>query len=258
MVLQGEDLKARSYVGHKASLGTLRERIVANLIRHETPGRFRVETGFVHNQKTGIASKQCDLLIHNPSDYPPLYRWDDFVVVQEISAQAVIEVKSELDSKGFEALMDVHRSICILRPIPVFGYGLAGVRFQTFLQYLSDEIVGNKLGLPSDRRVANLPHGIVVQQGHYLGFRPSWVTEGARWTYFAINLEAADHKEWSNDGIETGIFLNIFRAMLDSNGVMDLRFAATWFNEIPVAARGKVWIDSDGKTHEGRFPTGEG
>src|SRR5436309_2238149 len=101
MVLHGEILKASSYVPHAGSLGVLREKMVRNFIRHETPERFRVETGLVRNHDKGETSRQCDLLIHEPVLTAPLYRWEDFVVVHHHAARAVVEVKSDLDKRGF-------------------------------------------------------------------------------------------------------------------------------------------------------------
>src|SRR5262245_834696 len=101
MVLQGESMRAGCYVSHNASLGGLRERIVSRFIRDETPSRFHVETGLIHNLKTETTSRQCDILVHESANRAPLYRWEDFVVVPSQEARAVVEVKTTLNESGF-------------------------------------------------------------------------------------------------------------------------------------------------------------
>ena len=106
MVLKGESQKAETYVTHGTSLGTLREKMVGKLIRDETPERFRVETGLIRDQDKDCTSRQCDLLIHEPVDEAPLYRFDDFVIVNSSAARAVIEVKSNLTGTDFGSLLE--------------------------------------------------------------------------------------------------------------------------------------------------------
>jgi hypothetical protein len=108
MVLQGESLKASCYVTHGTSPGVLREKMVSSFVRHETPDRFRVESGLVRNHDRNCTSRQCDLLVHEPGSAAPLYRWEDFVVVHDTAARAIVEVKSEIDQAHFQQLLDVH------------------------------------------------------------------------------------------------------------------------------------------------------
>lgn len=155
LVLRGESMKARAYVTHGSSIGTIRERIVGNFIRHDTPERFRVETGIIRNNEEGDHfSRQCDLLIHEPGILQPIYRYDDFVVVRASEARAVVEVKSQLDKAGFEAFLDVHASVVVLEflktgpirsRIPTFGYGLEGSSLTTVADYLKDALAQDRL-----------------------------------------------------------------------------------------------------------------
>ena len=177
MVLQGESLRAGCYVNHNASLGGLREKIVRRFIRDQTPGRFQVETGLIHNTESGETSRQCDILIHESANHAPLYRWEDFVVVQRREATAVVEVKTTLDEKGFGDLLNIQRSlVSVMGPpsnhIPTFGFALEGVSFSSFVGYLQVAVQNNALNEEGDNRAFNWPVCVMVQDKHYLGVRP--------------------------------------------------------------------------------------
>jgi len=182
MVLQGESMKAASYVSHGTSLGTLREKIVRDFIRHETPDRLRVETGFIRNHATNDISRQCDLLIHEPWEMPPQYRFDDFVIVHPPTARAVIEVKSDLDGDDFLDLLKVHASVTELAlkstsrlVIPTFGFGLEGVTFESLTCYLQQAVISDRLGCKAARLPlsVNWPDCIAIQARNLIGVRPN-------------------------------------------------------------------------------------
>ncbi|MEQ1903460.1 MAG: DUF6602 domain-containing protein [Pirellulaceae bacterium] len=99
---------------HYPSLGRYKERLLAQYIRDYIPQRFSVGTGFVlfphedtdpsgghenHdplNQSTFSISNQCDILVYDSNQIPPVFRDDDFVVVRPESLRAIIEVKGAL------------------------------------------------------------------------------------------------------------------------------------------------------------------
>jgi hypothetical protein len=140
--LDAESRKAAVYVSHRASLGAAREAILRKLITAETPGPFKVKTGLIREQeveKEPRVSRQCDLLIYNPHSDPPLYRMEDFVVVDRRVASAVIEVKSNLENKEFTEIIQVWKAARWCR-IPVFGFAYEGIQFSTFLEYLRKAI----------------------------------------------------------------------------------------------------------------------
>ena len=188
---------------------------------------------------------------------PPLYQWEDFVVVHREAAQAVIEVKTNLDKDGFRGVADVHQSIVPLDGfglLPVFGYGIEGSSFETFLEYVRDEIQTNRLRATENRKVANLPFFTVVQSRHYFGFRPLIVGEAQPMNFLAINLEATGRVE-EMDGVETGIFFDMLKIALN-NKDFDLRYALGIYNCLPIDEKAKFWVDTNGVRHTGNITQG--
>ena len=260
MVLQGESLKASCYVTHGASLGTLREKMVSNFVRHETPERFRVGTGLVRSHDRNVTSRQCDLLIYESDSVAPLYRWDDFVIVHDTAARAVIEVKSEMDQRNFDKLLDVHISLIDIELrsgggvfIPTFGYGLCGVAFETFLTYLKNALTSNRLNVADNQRQLNLPLCITVQKHNYLGIRPLRSTPGNPDAFCVVDFsKATDQKAQPVDGIETGFFLHFYTEVLRSRTLaIEDTMLYQWFNNLPVGNDGKAWVTPDGVIHPG-------
>ncbi|WP_124775608.1 DUF6602 domain-containing protein [Micromonospora inaquosa] len=119
--LLGESLTARVELlerllrgSHYPSLGQYKERVLAETIRGYLPTSVQVGTGFVlfpHNNSSNLAkseffdplnqsaysiSRQCDVLVYDVSQIPPVFRDGDFVVVRPEAVRAVIEVKGSL------------------------------------------------------------------------------------------------------------------------------------------------------------------
>ena len=263
MVLQGESLKAGCYVGHSGSLGTLREKMVSSFVRHETPERYRVETGLVRDHAHQLASRQCDLLVHEPHDAAPLYRWEDFVVVHASAARAVIEVKSNFDQSHFHQFLDIHTSVEQLNRhgngkvfIPTFGYGLDGVTFDTFAGYIQGAVNDNRLQVPEFQKHLNWPVCVAVQAKNYVGIRSLRIVTSQLIAFCLVNLaELEDPQVADPNGVETGIFLDIY-AEIVARGREPLADATLyeWFNKLPVRQAGKVWVTEDGAIHTGNIP----
>ncbi len=271
MVLRGESMKASSYVTHGPSLGVLREKMVASFVRHATPERYAVDSGLVHHHQDGSASRQCDLLVHEPAITAPLYQWEDFVVVRHTAARAVLEVKSNLQKKGFKELLDVHESLMRIEKascpdafIPTFAYALEGVRFRTFLKYVQKGIAENPLGFDEPMRCFNLPVCVAVQAKSYVGVRATICAAGMPIHYCAVNLSVeGDDADEPPSGLETGYFLEIYTAALDdkrdtgvlvhTRGIHPSRLYS-WFNDLEVAANRKFWITADGTINKGKIP----
>lgn len=116
------DLLAQIIQGaHYPSLGTYKERILAETIRNYLPRSLEVGTGFVlfpheedapHeyfdplNQSAFTISKQCDILVYDADVYPPVFRDKDFVVLRPEAVKAVIEVKGSLNISEVNGIID--------------------------------------------------------------------------------------------------------------------------------------------------------
>jgi hypothetical protein len=225
MVLKGESLKAGRCVTHNASLGGLRERMVARFVRDATPGRLRVESGLIHSARQALTSRQCDLLVHAASTYATLYRGEDFVIIEPDAAEAVIEVKTTLDQAAFDEVREIQSSISVLKSsrgcTPVFCYALEGVTFETFLGYISS-------ALRETGAILAVPNFMVVQARHYFAVRPvNQPPDGFR--VYAVNLAA----DLDVDGLETGVFLEFYRQTMHSrHDAFQGRSLSEWFGRI--------------------------
>lgn len=100
---------------HYPSLGRYKERLLSQYIRDYIPQRFSIGTGFVlfphddpdppgglgnHdplNKSAFSVSHQCDIIVYDSNQIPPVFRDDDFVVVRPESVRAIIEVKGALN-----------------------------------------------------------------------------------------------------------------------------------------------------------------
>jgi hypothetical protein len=258
MVLQGENLKASSYVNHNSSLGLLREKMVASFVRHETPTRFAVDTGLIRDHQSGQTSRQCDLLVHEQTALAPLYRWEDFVVVHARAARAVVEVKTDLDKRCFEELLDLTASVVrvgaassAMAPIPVFGYSLSGSSFETFVEYLVEGMATNRTAAGPDERVVNLPVVIAVQDKTYLAIRPTALAQGMPFCVCAVNLSATGGRDDKPTiAHETGLFLQFYAHVLrEEFNRIHAAELYPWFNKLQLPGTCKIWISPDGKQH---------
>ena len=272
-VLQGESQKAATYVTHGTSLGTLREKMVGNFIRHETPERFKVETGLIRSQIKQITSRQCDILVHEPWDEAPLYRYEDFVIVNASASRAVIEVKSNFTKEHFASMLKINASVKIFELIsggksrtPVLAYGLEGPTGETLAEYLTEDLSSQRFqeeGLEGSDvpKHLNWPDCIAIQRRNIIGFRPSYSFPNRaqeNWPYCFCILDltkAAQEPKPPADGIETGIFINLY----DINIRNEIEKLTTdtlyrWFNEMPLLDEGKIWIHPDGTINHGNIP----
>jgi hypothetical protein len=262
LVLKGESEKARCYVDHNASLGVLREKIVARFIRNETPERYRVETGQIRRgDHEPCNSRQIDLLVYDATDEPPLYRWEDFVVVRDTVAKAAIEVKTRLNLARFRELVAMHASVRkvnrrVAGSIPTFGYALRGVNFETFIGYLSDEIKRNRIAIDDPKfgtadSYQNLPACIVVQDRNYIAVTPC-LTFGGPWYSGVVKYPRSKFP----NGTETGMFIDLYSGLIRpgfgvSLGPMEV---VGWFNRQDVPSEFKAYVDMNGDVQHGNMP----
>jgi hypothetical protein len=93
--------RVRNLINHWGEDGRYKEAILKSVIKRYLPEKFRIATGFVVRQSEikdeHIHSKQIDLLIYD-TNFPVLFKEDDFVIVTSDSVLAIIEVKSNLQN----------------------------------------------------------------------------------------------------------------------------------------------------------------
>jgi hypothetical protein len=94
--------------------GTLCEILLRNVIRQSLPSSFSADKGFIYGRdlsaKSPTHSPEIDILIHDSHHYRPIFRMEDFVVVQAEAVRGVIQVKRMLDAgklaKGLTNVLD--------------------------------------------------------------------------------------------------------------------------------------------------------
>jgi hypothetical protein len=109
---------------HYPSLGTYKERLLADTVRKFLPQTVSVGTGFVlfpcedkappaegryfdsSNQSAFDVSRQCDIIVYDGLNYSPVFQDMDFVVLRPESVKAVIEVKSRAAKAEVESALE--------------------------------------------------------------------------------------------------------------------------------------------------------
>lgn len=110
---------------HDPSLGNYKERLLKTVIADFIPKRYEVGTGFVlfptqqlqevsealartaEVQATHEVSKQLDIIVYDSSNFPVVFRDEDFVVVRPEAVNAIIEVKGSLDQPSTTSVVDL-------------------------------------------------------------------------------------------------------------------------------------------------------
>jgi hypothetical protein len=108
------DFEASGAAQHHGSKGTIREAYLLDYLRKYLPRAVKAEHSGEAVTVDGEVSRQCDIMILDPST-PPFWNEEDYRVVPIECVQGVIEVKSFLDSA---ALRDAWAKIAIIKRLP--------------------------------------------------------------------------------------------------------------------------------------------
>lgn len=85
---------------HWGEDGRYKEIILMKLLQERLPKNVLLGTGFVMGRNNQLSS-QIDIIIYE-DNIPPLFQYDDFVIVNRHSVLGIIEVKSNIDSAVFK------------------------------------------------------------------------------------------------------------------------------------------------------------
>lgn len=109
---------------HELSVGEYKESLLKSCLSNFLPKRYSVGTGFIVfvedrpiqsadtsnmdlvNLKSHSTSHQLDVVIYDDTDYAPLLKDDDFVILRPESVKSIIEVKGFLDNKSVESCIE--------------------------------------------------------------------------------------------------------------------------------------------------------
>jgi hypothetical protein len=102
---------------HHTHTGTLCEALLRDVLRKNLLPWMNVDKGFVygridHKEPKGHGP-EIDILIHDGQRYRPLFRLDDFVIVQPESVIGMIQVKKTLATSGENPLQKAIKNIAL-------------------------------------------------------------------------------------------------------------------------------------------------
>lgn len=196
---------------HNLSIGLFAEQLIRDSLREMLPKKYEVAHGFILNEKQ--ISHECDVIIYNSQDYAPIFRWNDFVVIEASAVHSVIEVKTSIRRPSFEKVLADYRLLYELgvgqKHLVVFG----NCHIQTIEAYLYPEVSKNKHISDSDILVGDnsifkydynnyyeLPDTILSIEGNYCLCRELYDDPrmGECLGYLAYFIEDEENKQISS------------------------------------------------------------
>jgi hypothetical protein len=246
--IDAEDQKATIFVAQNDSLGVAREAILRDLLVKQTPEPYRVSTGFIYlPNPEPWSSKQCDVLVYDPTVSQPYYAIGGFSVVPRRAAKLVIEVKTNLELETFRETLDVWKTTYWL-PIPTLGFAYEGVTFKTFLTYVGGALKDDEQGIPEciavhrqNYLVVRSPYRLAPDQAAPRRHRPAKY-------HLAVDFTAAGGRE----GQASAAFLDFYHRLLRND--LYESYLPTWFNELGLPDEALVRITDDGNMSYGPIP----
>jgi hypothetical protein len=255
--IDAENEKVSQFINHPTGLGTAREAILRHFMITHLPEPFEIGTGFVSviQSKVGSSeppnqwvSMQCDLLVHNPQIARPYYGIENLVVVPRCAAQAVVEVKSQLDDAALSHMNELWENLHWL-PVNVLGFAYDGWEFDTFVAKLAEEIRTRKYGVPDC---------IAVHSKNYLfvrtGYRLAKTSDRHHPAKYQVAVDFG--KNHASAGLASGSFLDTFLRQLPTQQrdvILDA-YLRLWFNQLQLPADAKRVISDDGTVSSGLLP----
>ncbi len=108
---------------HNLSIGLFAEQLIRDCLREILPKKYEVAHGFILNEK--LISHECDVIIYNSQDYAPIFKWNDFVVIEASAVHSVVEVKTSIRRPSFEKVLADFRLLyqldIVQKHLVVFG-----------------------------------------------------------------------------------------------------------------------------------------
>ena len=93
------------FKAHAPSIGSGHEVLLRTFLAQYLPKFVSVGHGFIRNHD-GVLSAETDLLVYDSAFYAPLYRIEDFVIVQPESVVAAVEIKTTVTKRDFYKALD--------------------------------------------------------------------------------------------------------------------------------------------------------
>lgn len=169
--------RVRTFVSHNLTSGTANEAILRSFLASISSGNFGVTEGFICNPLKSLASRQCDILVHD-TRFPLVYSESGVTIVWPEAAQMVIEVKTTMNrrdvGKAVENIVAAKKTEHpnVRRLIGVI-FAFNGPSAKSVLKLLREYECD-----PRDRPVAVIlfDQGMIIQQA-YFGGAPRYGSE---------------------------------------------------------------------------------
>jgi hypothetical protein len=243
--IDAEETKARFFIHHNDGIGAAREAILRDWLVKHTPEPYRICTGFIYQLAREFwTSRQCDVLLYDPTVAQPDYAISGLAVVHRVAARLVIEVKTTLKEETFRQALDIHDSVGWL-PVPTLCFAYDGVTFKTFLDYLATAIRTSVHGVP-DCIAVHKRNYLFVRSGYLLAERTDIPKRRRPAKYqFAV--------DFGNEGIAAATFLNFYLSLL-KKGRFSEDEVRTWLCALDLPEDAMVRISDDGEVEHGPAP----
>jgi hypothetical protein len=245
--IDAEDRKASLFIKHSASVGTAREAILREVLVKQTPEPFRVGTGFVYQPTPEPwSSKQCDLLVYDPTVAQPYYSIGGIVVLHRDATRLAIEVKTEMNRSAFDDALKLVESVWWL-PVPTLCFAYDGVTFETFKDYLVSAIRESPVGVP-DCIGVHRQNYIFVRSGYHLARRPDAPGRHRPAEFHLLVNFGVNAKD---DGRASASFLGFYDSFVRRQPLFQLPH---WFNGLGLADEALIRFTDDGEVQHGPIP----
>jgi hypothetical protein len=247
--IDAEDAKATLFIKHKPSIGTAREEILKDFLRRNTPEPYRVRSGFIHRPQVqtlnDYCSPQLDVVVYDASNAQPDYEIGQLVVVPGGSfgsAVSIVEVKTYLDNQQFNSILEAWEHVTWLQ-VPTFGYAFDGVQFSTFVDYITNAIKQQPLGIPDC---------IAVHRANYLFVREGYTGQPRNGWHSHAKLQLAVNFGDTMPGLAAGTLLQLYLDRLRSP--IGFNHLKHWFNNLQVPIDSKLSFSDEGAVTTGNLP----
>jgi len=251
--IDAENQKANIFITHNDSLGVAREAILRDLLVKQTPEPYRVSTGFVYYAEAKPkpwSSKQCDVLVYDPTASQPYYSIGGLSVVPRRACKLIIEVKTRLKQETFKQILGVWGSTFWLN-VPTLGFAFEGETFKSFLEYVVEAIKSEDRGVPECLAV-HRDNYLMARSSYRLATNPETPNRHRPAKYhFAVNFGITNKK----DGRASAAFLDFYDRLLRNGlGQIDENHLYTWFSRLELPKEGLVRISNEGEVIYGPIP----
>jgi hypothetical protein len=248
--IDAEERKASLLIKHSGSVGVAREAILRDVLVKQTPEPFRVATGFVYQPTPEPwTSKQCDLLVYDPTVAQPYYTIAGMVVLPRHATRLAIEVKTNLSSSEFEDALSLVRSVGWL-PIPTMCFAYEGVTVERFLEYVVRGVIDAVCGVP-DCVAVHRKNYVFVRSGYHMAPRVD-APDRHRPAKHQLLVDFGANE--AAGGQAAASFLGFYDSFVRHQNVA---FLVDWFNGLGLPDGALTRISDNGQILRGPIPAGE-